>query len=189
MIKKFEEFINESFLSNSKYSDRPNSTDLKMLYNSFGFDEMDIKSLMNRCYEGYSIEEIKDILMRLKGSGKYTMALLKVIFSDVFSKEDIEYKQKQLDEYSKRVNGGKPLPIVIGINGKFLTGEVYYSEVLNAYAEDEEDLVDIGYEWLAKKADEEGILDDDQPDWVENNWELLDIYEVDLDKEFGWTEK
>lgn len=83
----------------------------------------------------------------------------------------------------------KELPIVRDINGKLITGEVYYCEALDAYAKDEDDFNEDGYEWLAKEANEEGILDDDQPDWMDNNWDMLDIYEVDLDKEFNWTEK
>ena len=37
---------------------------------------------------------------------------------------------------------------------------------------------------------ENGILDDDLPDYVDNNWDsILDITEVNLDEEFGWVEK
>jgi hypothetical protein len=37
---------------------------------------------------------------------------------------------------------------------------------------------------------ENGILDDDLPDYVDNNWDvILEITDVNLDEEFGWVEK
>jgi hypothetical protein len=80
------------------------------------------------------------------------------------------------------------------VNGKVLTGKVYYCEEFGIYMESEDDFEDERFmrqfdEWANDKADEEGILDDDRPDWVDRQWSNLDIKEVDLDKEFGWIEK
>lgn len=180
MIKKFEEFVNEMY---SPTSFKRGVFDFIDYLESVGMTDDNIRAeiydiAMDNHNFYYTPEETENILKRLPGcdSIEGIIDAVKTVFFGT-------------DEDLNNWCGDIKCPVVIGVNGKLLTGEVYYSEVLNAYAEDEEDLVDIGYEWLAKKADEEGILDDDQPDWVENNWELLDIYEVDLDKEFGWTEK
>jgi hypothetical protein len=142
----------------------------------------------------YTFEEITEILYKVKSAfndSRYALSLLKCLFDEG---QSVQEKQKELD-YFKKLNGGIPLPIVIDIDGKILTGEVYYSEALNAYAKDEDDFIEAGDEWLSIQANEEGILDDDQPDWVSDNWDMLDIYEVDLDKEYldketnRWTKR
>ena len=101
--------------------------------------------------------------------------------------------EKNFNDWCKENN----CPIVRGINGKLLTGEVYYCEEIDKYAQYEDDLYESKevYEYLCTRAEEEGILDDDQPDWVSDNWDMLDIYEVDLDKEYldketnRWTKR
>jgi hypothetical protein len=190
MIKKFEEFVNENYNLIKNWTPEEKEQFGSFLFDTCGYDLGPCKRMQEFIIiNGYTFEDTMNIFNRLsvaKHPTMYMLSCLNVLFDiDAY----IKRKTDILDEISDEYNGGKPLPVVIDINGKLLTGEVYYSVALEAYAEDEEDLVDIGYEWLAKKAEEEGILDDDQPDWVENNWELLDIYEVDLDKEFGWTEK
>jgi hypothetical protein len=98
----------------------------------------------------------------------------------------IKRKQEILDVISQEYNDGKTLPIVVGVNGKLLTGVVFYSETLDAYAADLNDFEENLYEMAA----ENGITDDDQTDWVDNYWDNTDDgYEVDLDKEFCWREE
>ena len=195
MIKKFEEFINENY--GSKYRrDTLTSEDVDKLTRIFA-DEFDLyrdqaklRSLMDRIESAngiYTFEEITEILYKIKSVFKnsiYSLSLIKNLFDQG---QSVQKKEKFLNDLCKR--SGHELPIVFDINGKMITGKVYYSEALNAYAKDEDDFIEAGDEWLSIEASEEGILDDDQPDWVSDNWDMLDIYSVDLDKEFGWKGK
>lgn len=189
MIKKFEEFVNESLTFHSEHYDP------RKVFRSFGFDENMVKPLSRRIdYDIYSIEEltkILEIVTSVVDDTIYAAALLKVLLDRNIL---VEEKQDTLDEFCKKFNGDKPLPIVIGVNGKVLTGKVYYCEEFGIYMESEDDFEDERFmrqfdEWANDKADEEGILDDDRPDWVDRQWSNLDIKEIDLDKEFGWVEK
>ena len=190
MIKKFEEFVNENY--GSKYRrDTLTSEDLENLERIF-VDEFDLGrnraqlgSMMSRMQMAngiYTFEEITEILYKVKSTfkGLYALALLKHLFDEG---ESVQAKEKELNDFCKR--RGCEIPIVFDINGKMITGEVYYCEELDAYAKDEDDFEEPGDEWLYRLADEEGVLDDDQPDWVSNHWEDLNIYKVDLDKEFN----
>ena len=195
MIKKFEEFVNENY--GSKYRrDTLTSEDVDKLTRIFA-DEFDLdrdqaklRSLMDRIESAngiYTFEEITEILYKIKSVFKnsiYSLSLIKNLFDQG---QSVQKKEKFLNDLCKR--SGHELPIVFDINGKMITGEVYYCEELDAYAKDEDDFEEPANEWLCRLADEEGVLDDDQPDWVSNHWEDLNIYKVDLDKEFGWTEK
>ena len=189
MIKKFEEFVNENY--GSKYRrETLTSEDRDKLMRIFA-DEFDLDRnkalwatmmrIISRADGIYTFEEITEILYKLKSAfdSSYGIALLKLLFDEG---ESVQVKEKELNNFCKR--RGCELPIVFDINGKMITGKVYYSEALNAYAKDEDDFIEAGDEWLSIQANEEGILDDDQPDWVSDNWDMLDIYEVDLDKEY-----
>jgi hypothetical protein len=141
----------------------------------------------------YTFEEITEILYKIKSVFKnsiYSLSLIKILF---YEGESVQEKEKTLNDFCEK--RGCELPIVFDINGKMITGEVYYCEELNAYAKDEDDFMEAADEYLYARANEEGILDDDQPDWMDNNWDMLDIYEVDLDKEYvdketdRWTKR
>lgn len=114
MIKKFEEFVNESLphLIGKRYNP-------KWVFKSFGFDENEIGSLCSRFYdEMYPIEELKKILeivTSVVDDTTYAASLLKVLFD---TKCLVEEKQDILDDFCKRFNGNKPLPIVINADGK-----------------------------------------------------------------------
>ena len=198
MIKKFEEFVNENYGSNYR-RDTLTTEDVdkleRIFADEFGLDSAHWMAMKRRIIKMngiYTFEEITEILYKLKLSfdGEYGIHLLKILFDEG---ESVQNKQKELDDLCKRRRC--ELPIVFDINGKMITGKVYYSEALNAYAKDEDDFIEAGDEWLYIKASEEGILDDDQPDWVSDNWDKLDIYEVDLDKEYldketnRWTKR
>lgn len=180
MIKKFEEFINENYSSTGENFYKR----LKVLVcDTLGLDDSHYVAIRSRLDDRvYTFEEVEEIVSRLSvlPSVNYMVSVIKHIFDKGL---DIKEKNEVLDSYSK-YNKNKPLPIVIGINGKVLTGKVYYSDALDAYGEDEDDFIEAGDEWLFKQAFEEGILDDDQSEWVEDHWDWLDIYEVDLDKEY-----
>lgn len=195
MIKKFEEFVNERFNSSI---DELEATKERMisLFNTLGFSSVFLNRFGSDKRGGYTFEELADIVDRLNidVSSKSDAKALSYLF-DMGSENDIKRKQETLDYFSKNRNNGIPVPVVVDINGKLITGEVYYCEQLDAYAKDEDDFIDAGEEWLSIEADEEGILDDDQPDWVADNWDKLEIYEVDLDKEYldektkEWTKR
>jgi hypothetical protein len=74
--------------------------------------------------------------------------------------------------------------VVVDINGKLLTGEVYYCDALDAYAKDEDDFIEDGYAWLEKKCAEEGIYDNGQTDGLNDYWDWLNIDTVNLDEEY-----
>ena len=183
MIKKFEEFVNERY--NSSLEDVVATRErMEIFFDSLGFP----RNFMNRFGHSsseYSFEELADIVDRLNidTSSKSDAKVLSYLF-DLGSENDIERKQESLDYFSENRNGGIPVPVVVDINGKLITGKVYYCDALDAYAEDEDDYIDAGTEWLSVKAEDEGIVDDNQPDWVGDHWDWLDIYEVDLDKEY-----
>lgn len=181
MIKKFEEFINERY--NSSLEDVvATKKRMEIFFDSLGFPRNFMNRFGQSSSDEYSFEELANIVDRLNvdTSSKDDAKSLMYLFD---MGGDVKSKQEALDYFSENRNDGVPVPVVIDVNGKLLTGKVCYSDSLDAYAEDE-DFGDAGYEWLAIKADEEGILDDDQPDWTSDHWDLLDIYEVDLDKEY-----
>jgi hypothetical protein len=195
MIKKFEEFINERY--NSSLEDVVETRERMIsFFDKLGFPRGFMNRFGQSSYNEYSFEELANIVDRLNvdTSSKDDAKVLSYLF-DLGAENDIKRKQESLDYFSENRNNGIPVPVVVDINGKLITGEVYYCEALNAYAKDEDDFNEDGYEWLAKEANEEGILDDDQPDWMDNNWDMLDIYEVDLDKEYvdketdRWTKR
>lgn len=184
MIKKFEEFVNERFNSSI---DELDATKERMIsfFNTLGFPSGFLDRLCSGIRGGYTFEEVADIVDRLNidTSSKSDAKALSYLF-DMGDNNDIKRKQESLDYFSENRNDGIPVPVVVDINGKLITGEVYYCEELDAYAKDEDDFIDAGDEWLSIQADEEGILDDDQPDWVDDHWEDINIYKVDLDKEY-----
>ena len=195
MIKTFEEFVNENYGSNYR-RDTLTSEDLDKLERIF-VDEFDLgrnlahlRAMMDRMRMAngiYTFEEITEILYKIKSVLKttdYAFVLIKHLFDESLS---VQEREEVLNDFCETYK--LELPIVFDINGKMITGEVYYCEELDAYAKDEDDFIEAGDEWLCRQADEEGVLDDDQPDWVSNHWEDLNIYKVDLDKEFNWTEK
>ena len=208
MIKKFEEFVNETVSpswKNRSHSWRNtennlcDSEELMDLFKSFDIDDNNCRALLRRFDREtcsiYSIEEVRkifEIVFSIVENKDYAFSFAKYMF---YKGESVEEKQNYLDDFSKKINGGIPLPIVMDINGKMITGEVYYCEALDAYAKDEDDFNKYGSEWLAKEAEKEGILDDDQPDWMDNHWDMLEIYAVNLDEEYldketnRWTKR
>ena len=172
MIKKFEDFVNEMYSPQAN-----NAKELVAYLSELGVSENDCAEIYalsqkNKLY--YTAEEAENILNRLPGCDSVDgiTTVVKTLFFGT-------------DEDLKEWCGANSNPsVVIGINGKLLTGEVYYCEALDAFAEDEDDFNEDGYEWLARKAEDEGILDDDQPDWMGDHWDWLEIYEVNLDEEY-----
>jgi hypothetical protein len=176
MIKKFEEFVNEMY---SPTSFKRGVFDFIDYLESVGMTDDNIRAeiydiAMNNRNFYYTPEETENILKRLPGcdSIEGIIDAVKTVFFGT-------------DEDFKNWCGDAKCPVVRGVNGKLLTGVVYYSEFFDEYAEDE-------MQWeekLAQMAIEQGVPDDEQTDWIDNRWEDLEIEEVDLDKQFGWREE
>jgi hypothetical protein len=195
MIKKFEEFINERY--NSSLEDVVETRERMIsFFDKLGFPRGFINRFGQSSSNEYSFEELANIVDRLNvdTSSKDDAKVLSYLF-DMGAENDIKRKQESLDYFSENRNNGIPVPVVVDINGKLITGEVYYCEALDAYAKDEDDFIEAGDEKMSEYALDHGILDDDQPDWVSDNWDMLEIYEVDLDKEYvdketnRWTKR
>ena len=183
MIKKFEEFVNEMY---SPYEQRMQSRakairEFVEYLMELGVSDQDcreIDALAKDANFYYTVEEAENILKRLPGCDSVDgiANAVKTVFFGT-------------DEDFKEWCGDVKCPVVMSYYGKLLTGVVEYSEVLDIYSEDG-DFGDLGEDKMAEYASDNGVLDDDQPDWISDNYcDMLDIYEVDLDKEFGWTEK
>jgi hypothetical protein len=184
MIKKFEEFVNERY--NSSLEDVAETRErMEIFFDSLGFPRNFMNRFGHSSSDEYSFEELANIVDRLNvdTSSKDDAKVLSYLF-DMGSENDIERKQKSLDYFSENRNNGIPVPVVVDINGKLLTGEVYYCDALDAYAKDEDDFIEDGYAWLEKKCAEEGIYDNGQTDGLNDYWGWLDIYTVNLDEEY-----
>ena len=186
MIKKFEEFVNENY-NQSHNVEIESKKKVSMLFDTLGFSP----SFINRFGGGsseYTFEEVANIVDRLNidTSSKTDAKELSYLFDE---NSDIKRKQEVLDYFINR-NGGKQVPVVVDdYSEKILTGKVWYCVVLDKYTENESNFDDEGFEYLANYAYENGYTDDDGVEYAENNWEDLEIIEIDLDKEFGKTEK
>lgn len=177
MIKKFEEFVNEMYSPNSF---KHGVFDFIDYLESIGVtDNNDRTEIYNIAVDNrnfyYTPEETENILKRLPGcdSIEGIIDVVKTVFFGT-------------DEDLKEWCGNGKYPVVRGVNGKLLTGVVFYSEQFDKYAETEEDFEELLSEYATVEL---GILDDDLPDWIADNWEIANIYEVDLDKEYGWVEE
>jgi hypothetical protein len=180
MIKKFENFVNESQMK-VKRDDEAATNILKRIargqfykylsdstlkkHNDNEFDKRELMSYLSeigleneRHYEAlsdrlsgsrspYTFEEFKKISEILFNAFKrkystYVFSILKVLFEPIRANDfegDYEHKLDALRRGSITFKV-KDIPIVIGINGKPLTGEVYYNEFLDIYTETEDEM-------------------------------------------------
>ena len=190
MIKTFEQFVNENYNRRENWTPEEIEQFGSFLTDVCGYERSQWRRMQEFIMTGgYTFEEIMNIFNRLGVTDHPTMDMLnylKQLFD--FDKDELTIKRKQeiLDAISQEYNDGKALPVVVDVNGKLLTGVVFYSETFDAYAADLSDFDENLYAMAAEK----GILDDDQTDWVDDYWNNTgDGYEVDLDKEFGWREE
>ena len=198
MIKTFEEFVNENYTHRQEWTREEREQFRSFLTDGCGFARSDWRRMEEFiAIGGYTFEEIMDIFNRLNVIEHPTMDMLnylKGLFDIDSDINTIKRKQDILDIISKEYNDNKHVPVVIGVDGKLLTGIVYYCEEFGIYMESEDDFEGERFMrrfeiWANDEADEEGILDDDRPDWIDRQWSNLNIKEVDLDKEFGFAEK
>jgi hypothetical protein len=177
MIKKFENFVNESQMK-VKRSDAEATNVLKRIARVQFYKYLNEDEELKELHKKYiSKSELKDYLgtlglydknyyralLKLDNTTQYTFEefkkiseillniglkddrdrlivslinLLEPIKGDDFER-DYEYKLKFLKSFPKF---NKNLPIVIAINGKTITGEVYYNEFLDIYTETEDEM-------------------------------------------------
>lgn len=188
MIKKFEEFINEKALYQQQTKSVTKDRELISYLYDMGVDRETTTNILKEAQKvnfAYTAEEAERIFNRLPNCDTLEKKVNTVLYSFFTSENDED--GAFTDEWCKENH----CPIVRGLDGKLLTGKVYYSDFLNGYAESEEDLYDFGYDDMCDHATlEKGVLDDDLPDYVDDNWDvILEITELNLDEEFGWVEK
>lgn len=187
MIKKFEEFVNENY-NQSHNVEIESQKKVSILFDALGFPP----SYINRFGGGsseYTFEEVANIVDRLNidTSSKEDAKELSYLFD---MKSDVERKQEALNYFEDQRNGGHQIPVIIDdYTGKILTGVVFYCGALDKYTENEDNFSEDGFEYLADYAWSEGYTKDGGIEYAENNWDDLEIEEIDLDKEFGKTEK
>ena len=187
MIKKFESFVNEDYerkndLTEEKYHF------VRILTSFCDVDEHTANILLDRVIHSifYTVGDVLDIFGRLNliNMPKSCQREFIKTFFDINSmkRNDGIKLEEMLKTLSKNCNGGKEYPIVIDVNGKLLTGKVWYCDDWGEYFESEDDI----YNRIWKDADFDGIGDAES--WVEQEIEDLNYEEIDLDKEYGYKE-
>ena len=125
MIKKFEQFINESrFEHGVEPFSRFEHDEFKRLITLNGGNQMEAKALFRRVSGYLTYQETMNILHRLYSmeniTGEYVIAFAKHLFDDGIS---VEEKKRELDIISKRFNNGKKIPIGIEESGRPFTSD------------------------------------------------------------------
>ena len=195
MIKKFEEFVNENIHQYHIFEE--NKHEIVKYLSSLGVNQeecKDIYDVMQKSGKGivslYNTDEIEEILKRVPGCD--TIEGIVDFMKNVFFIRP---------EYIRKANGGyttidlfydwvekhgvdqDKCPVVRGYKNKLLTGDVIWCDNHDTYYEDEDDIFDSLYD---EAADE--TLDDYMEDWVNNEYDNLDIEEINLDKDCGWVD-
>jgi hypothetical protein len=145
---QFYKYLNEDEELKELHKKYISKSELKDYLGTLGlYDKNYYRALLNRLDNTtqYTFEEFKKISEILLNIGLkddrdrliFSLKnLLEPIKGDDFER-DYEYKLKFLKSFPKF---NKNLPIVIAINGKTITGEVYYNEFLNIYTETEDEM-------------------------------------------------
>jgi hypothetical protein len=197
---QFYKYLSDSTLK--KHNDNEfDKRELHIYLSEIGLeDERHYKAFSNRLGLEYTFEEFKKISEILFNAFKrkystYVFSILKVLFEPIRANDfegDYEHKLDALRRGSITFKV-KDIPIVIGINGKPLTGEVYYNEFLDIYTETEDEMRE-GIDKFISSAFYKGIemIDDyniDNFSQVKNYSKVnLGEYE-DLDKKTKWGTK
>jgi hypothetical protein len=194
MIKKFEEFVNEHIkiepFDMDKMSKKSKSYDTQLMNYLFelGFDRNTINQILKQAQKvdfSYTSHEASDIFKRLPNCETLEDKINFVMYNFFTSK----YDENGVFTYDWCKENH--CPIVRGIDGKLLTGDVFYSSLLNEFGEDEDDFATSRveqrvYDILLERDPEDAPLDDDLTGWFENNaWDYMDIKEINLDELFG----
>jgi hypothetical protein len=171
---QFYKYLSDSTLK--KHNDNKfDRRELKIYLREIGLkDERYYEAFSNIFGSEYTFEEFKkisEILFNVFGienrNGDYVCRTLKFLFEPIRENDfegDYEDKLDELDALRSRIKD-KNIPIVIGINGKPLTGEVYYNEFLDIYTETEDEMRE-GIDKFISSAFYKGI-------------EMIDDYNID----------
>lgn len=194
MIKKFEEFINEKVLYQQPTKSVTKDRELISYLYDMGADRETTTNILKEAQKvnfSYTAEEAERIFNRLPNCDTLEKKVNTVLYSFFTSENDED--GAFTDEWCKKNH----CPIVRGLNGKLLTGEVYYSDRVDGYSDNEDDLSEAIYDIIYEDPGEyidfeyDGIIcPDDYCDWVDNHWDRFDdIEKINLDEIFGWVEK
>lgn len=151
---QFYKYLSDSKLK--KHNDNKfDRRELKIYLREIGLkDEMYFEVFSSRLGSEYTFEEFKkiseilfnafgrDFSRKNRRNSDYACRTLKILFEPIRAKDFERYYENKLDELDalrSRIKD-KDIPIVIGINGKPLTGEVYYNEFLDIYTETEDEM-------------------------------------------------
>lgn len=185
MIKKFEEFVNEM---NTYTSQATKDREFISYLYDMGVDRGTTTKILKEAQKvdfSYTPEEAEEIFNRLPNCDTLEKMVNTVLYTFFTSKHDEDGAYTY--EWCEKTH----CPIVRGINGKLLTGDVLYSSLLNEFGKDDEDFATSRverrvYDILLERDPENAPLDDDLTSWFENNaWDYMDIKEINLDELFG----
>jgi hypothetical protein len=198
MIKKFEQFVNENLKRSNKrqswtYDEIESFGDY--LVNTCGLEPRITEIFSDRVnHSAYTSEELIDVFekMNFEDMPKSCQeTFLNALLQSILTAEDSTIKtikslKETLDLLSKECNNGKPFPVVVDVNGKLLTGEVYYNEYFDFYTETEEEMREKIMEEIFSDPLEYGIRHKDDFMDIDGQHDAT-IYElIDLNKKFGW---
>ena len=192
MIKKFEQFVNENLKRTNKrkhwtYDEIKSFGDY--LVNTCGLESRIAEIFSNRVYDcAYTFEELINVFDKIdfEDMSKSCMeTFLKAFLQSILTKEDSTTDLKEtLDLLSKKCNNGKPFPVVVDVNGKLLTGEVYYNEYFDFYTETEDEMREKIMEEIFSDPLEYGIRHKDDFMDIDGQHDAT-LYElIDLNKKF-----
>ena len=197
MIKKFKEFVNENYnMGIHHWTPEENEQFKKFFIDVCGFTSIKCKRLKESIFVGgYTFEEIMNIFDRLNVAEHPTQQMLNDLIELFDGGNSIENKWSALIDIFKEYNKdiykryeGDPnahLPVIVSSEGNLLTGKVWYVDDWGEYFKSDEDI-------YSKIEEEEGgdFSDYDAfENYVANEIENLNMYEVDLDKASGWVKK
>ena len=147
---QFYKYLSNSTLSKLKNNDNEfDNRELRNYLIEIGLDDKrHYEAFSNRLGSEYTFEEFKkisEILFNVFGrkNSNYVFSTLKILFEPIRANDFKGDYEDKLDALrGKRMYNVKDkyIPIVIGINGKPLTGEVYYNEFLDIYTETEDEM-------------------------------------------------
>lgn len=204
MIKKFEQFVNEN-LKRSNKRQRWTYDEIESfgnyLVNTCGLESRIAEIFSDRVnHSAYTIEELIDVfdILDFKDMSKLSKSckeiFIKEFLQSLLTAEDsttetIKSLKETLDLLSKECNNGKPFPVVVDVNGKLLTGEVYYNEYFDFYTETEDEMREKIMEEIFSDPLEYGIRHKDDFMDIDGQHDAT-LYElINLNKKFGWKYK
>ena len=178
-IKKFEEFINEDYDGRILYG-----VEMFEYLENLGIDDKDLREIYKKSQKSgyYMAEEIDNILKRLPGCDTIEgiTDALKTIFYGT-------------DEDFKKWVGNIKCPVVRGVEGLLLSGDVYYFDKYDVYSGDAEDFFEYVYQYVEESDEyDNSILEEmDDADFIDFIEKLVDddvITMINLDEKFGWED-